>query len=151
MWTYLCALIPDDDRPYRDRKLEMLSLVSPELGRYYLARGFDWERGSGGLEACLMAENDEMLLAETIKAYEWLKATRQAAIIRELLPKAQDRWIKIKQADAQGKEFDYDDGLWEPYEKRWDAALSKFDFYKVIWKDIRQNPNRYTHTRAMTP
>ena len=48
MWTYLCSLIPDDHRPYRVRKAEMLNSVSPELKQYFLTRGFDWERAPGG-------------------------------------------------------------------------------------------------------
>lgn len=147
MWTYLCGLITDDNRPFHVRNAEMIRSISPELKRYYLTRGFDWERGSGGLEACLMREEDDMLLEETIKAYEFLGAVKHAAIIRELIPKAKERWKNIRLAESRGEEFDYDNGLWDPYEKRWDAVSEAFNFYDVIWKDIQSRPERYTHRK----
>lgn len=149
MWTFLCDLIPDGPQPYGDRTAKMLKSISPELRRYYLTRGFDWERGSGGLESCLMRgpENDYLFLNDTIKAYESLGAHKHAAIIRELIPISQKRWKQIHEADASGQEFNYDDGLWDPYEERWDEASKEFDFYEIIWKDIRAHPERYTHTR----
>lgn len=149
MWTYLCNLIPADERPYKVRVAEMLASASPELRRYYLARGFDWERGSGGLESCLMndPENDHHFVEDTIKAYEELGAFKHAAIIRELVPLARNRQQQITEAEAQGREFNFDDDFWEPYEARWDAASEEFDFYEVIWKDIETHPGRYTHPR----
>ena len=147
MWLYLCGLVPEDERPYRDRVAEMLNSVSTELRRYYLARGFDWERGSGGLEGCLMREqgDDDLFLHDTIRSFESLGASKHAAIIRELMPKATERWKRINEADAKGEEFDYDDGFWEPYEERWDSASEEFDFYSQIWVDIQAHPERYVH------
>ena len=149
MWTYLCELIANDQRPFPERVKEMLRTISPSLKQYYLTRGFDWERRSGGLEACLMHEpdDDSLLLEDTMSAYEALGASKHAAIIRELIPKARERWAQIHEADAQGREFNYDDGLWDPYEERWDAASEEFNFYDVIWKDIQAHPERYTHSK----
>ncbi len=64
-----------------------------------------------------------------------------------LIPKAQDRLKRIEEADATGDEFNFDDGFWDPHEKRWDAACEEYDFYAVIWKDIRVHPGRYTHSK----
>jgi hypothetical protein len=149
MWTYLCDLIPKDQRPYRVNKAKMLESVSLELKRYYLTRSFDWENGSGGLESCLMHEPDDdvLFLEETIEAYEALGAIKHAGIIRELIPKAQDRLRRIGEANARGEEFNYDDGLWDHYEKRWDAVSKEFNFYDAIWKDIQAHPERYTHSK----
>lgn len=149
MWGYLCDLIAEDQRPFRARVAEMLRSISPELQRYYLVRGFDWERGSGGLESCLMnkPEDDHHFLAETIEAYEALGASKHAAIIRELMPKAAERWRRIEDADARGEEFNYDDNFWDPYEIRWDAASEEFNYPEVIWNDIQAHPERYSHPR----
>ena len=149
MWLFLLDLIPGDERPYSVRTAEMLNSVSPELGRYFLTRGFDWERGSGGLEGCLMQDpsDNALLLEKTITAYEQLGACKHAAVIRELIPKAAERWKQIEKADTSGEEFNYDDGFWNPYEEQWDAACKEFDFYEVIWKDIQAHPERYAHSK----
>jgi hypothetical protein len=149
MWIYLCNLIPKDQRPSRVRIAEMLDSVSPQLKGYYLTRGFDWERGSGGLESCLMhePEDDVLFLEETIEAYKQLGALKHAAIIRDLIPKARERLQMINEADAKGEDFNYDDGFWGPYEARWVAASEEFNFYDVIWKDMRAHPEKYTHEK----
>lgn len=148
MWTYLCNLIPEDERPYRARRAAMMKSVSSELRRYYLVRGFDWERGSGGLESCFMGEpGDELFLDDTSKAFESLGAFTHAAIVRELIPRARDRGRQINEAGANGVEFNFDDGFWYPYELRWEAASREFNFYDIIWMDIRSHPEQYTHRR----
>jgi len=145
IWLYLCGLVPEDERPYDIRVKAMLHEVSPELKRYYLTRGFDWERGSGGLESCMMREEDELFLEETISAYESLGATEHAAIIRELIPLAKQRLMDIETADSKGEEFDFDDGFWDSYEERWDKASNDHDFYAPIWQEIKDHPERYIH------
>ena len=147
MWLYLCDLVPEDNRPYHIRVVEMLNSVSSKLRRYYLTRGFDWERGSGGLEACLMIDpkDDHLFLNDTIYAYESLGAFKHAAIIRELIPKSQDRRNLINEADKKGEEFNFDDGMWDSYETRWDTASEEFNFYDVLWSDILTNTEEYIH------
>jgi hypothetical protein len=149
MWTYLCALISAEPRAYRLRAGDMLARVSPQLKQYFLVRGFDWVRRSEGLEGCFMRDpvHDRLFLEETIKAFEALGATKRASILRELIPKARDRWVRIKAAVVEGKEFDCGDGFWAPYEAMWDAAEDDRDFHEVIWQDIRAHPERYTHSR----
>lgn len=149
MWLYLCELIPEDQRPYRERVQSMLAEITPQLRRYFLTRGFDWERGSGGLETCMMLETDEdhLFVADTADEYEALGAVEHANIIREIIPLAKVRLAKISEADASGKEFDFDDGFWDAYEERWDMACEHFNFYDVIWHDIRENPELYIHQK----
>ena len=61
LWIYLCNLIPDG-LPYEENEQKMLSNINPSLRTYYLTRGFDWNRGSDGLEGCLMKEPEELSL-----------------------------------------------------------------------------------------
>jgi hypothetical protein len=91
--------------------------------------------------------DNEYFPEDTAKAFESLGAVKQAAIIRELIPKAQLRDQQIREAEKKGHEFNFDDGFWKPYEKRWDDACREFDFYDVIWKDIQSHPERYTHRK----
>jgi hypothetical protein len=149
MWTYLFALIPKDPRSYRVRAADMLAGVSPQLKRYFLVRGFDWVSRSEGLEGCFLRDpdHDRLFWEDTIKAFEALGAFKRVSTLRELIPKARDRWVRIKAAVVEGKEFDYGDGFWAPYEAMWDAAEDDLDFYEVIWHDIRTHPERYTHSR----
>lgn len=145
VWSYLCTLVPDVGGSHRDNVAKMLSSISPELQRYYLTRLFDWERGSGGLETCMMREEDDLFLSDTIAAYEFLGASEQAQIIRGLIPIAQARWKAIKAADAAGREFDYENCPFEVFEPRWEEACERFDFYQVIFRDMKKQPVRYTH------
>ena len=145
VWLYLCDLIPNTGGSIRERKLAMLKRVSQELGRYYLSRGFDWERDSEGLEGCVMLEDDEMLLDNTVKAYEALGAVEHAQIVSELIVLSDRRRKDISEAEYAGAEFNYEDGAFDAFEKRWDAASSKFDFYQKIFADMKRNPERYVH------
>lgn len=92
-------------------------------------------------------DNNENFPEDTAKAFESLGAVKLAAIIRELIPKAKLRDQQVKEAEKKGQAFNFDDGFWKPYEKRWDDACSEFDFYAVIWKDIQSHPERYTRQK----
>jgi hypothetical protein len=144
MWDYLCALIPETGADYTSRTRNMLSTLTPELRRYYLVRQFDWLRGGDGLEFCFM-EAHAIFLDETLAAFESLGAKPQADIIRQLLPLAKERAKRIAEADAKGAEFNFDDGFWEPWEQKYDAAADSFDFVGAIWNDIVAHPERYAH------
>lgn len=147
LWVYLCNLIPDG-APYEENEQRMLSSISPSLRNYYLTRGFDCYRCSDGLEGCLMKEPDELyLLNETIQAYEELGALEHADIIRSLKPLAVERLNKIDEADEEGTEFDFDDGFWEPWEERWDAATESYDFYAVIFSRMKNAPENFLHKK----
>ncbi|MBI3416995.1 MAG: hypothetical protein HY043_17020 [Verrucomicrobia bacterium] len=145
VWTYLVNLIPEGGADFIDNCLEMLRQISPELKRYYLTRGFDWERGSDGLKGCVMQDEDDRRLQLTTIAYEELGAKEHAQIVRELIPFAKQRQKAIQEAYQSGREFDYDDKAFDPFERRWEAASKKLDFYRVIFKDMKRNPDRYTH------
>ncbi len=151
MWLYLLELIPDDGQSYCERKRAMLNSVSRELKRYFLTRQFDWERGSGGLEACLMMQyevgEDELFIEETIAGFEELGALEYATIIKELIPIARKLNEQIEAAGSRGEEFDFDDSRWEPYENRWNSASNGFNFYSVVWDGIQKDPSKYVHPR----
>ena len=145
VWGYLCELVPKTGDTHRAAVAKMLASVSAELRRYYLTRLFDWERGSGGLESCMMREEDDLFLSDTIAAYEFLGAKEHAQIIRELIPIAQARWKAIEAADAEGREFEYSNDPFQAFEPRWDKASERYDFYRVIFRDMKNRPERYTH------
>jgi hypothetical protein len=146
MWLYLLDLIPEDGASYPERIKLMLAGVSPCLRRYFLVRQFDWERGSGGLESCLMRDDNGMLLEDTIAAFESLGCRKHAEIIRGLMPLAADRMRRIREAEVRGVEFDFDDGFWKPWEARYQRAGG--GFVTKIWKEIKAHPERYVHKRA---
>ncbi len=92
-----------------------------------------------------MRDNDDLFVEDTIAAYEFLGAKGHAQIIRELIPMAEERWRAIRAAEAAGVEFDYDNNPFKALEPRWDKACKQFDFYKVIFRDMKQHPEKYTH------
>ncbi len=47
LWIYLCELVADGEVSHELQVKKKLRTLSPELRRYYLARGFDWEQGYG--------------------------------------------------------------------------------------------------------
>ena len=91
--------------------------------------------------------HDRLFLEETIKAFEALGAFKRASALRELIPKARDRWARIKAAVVEGKDYNYGDGFWAPHEAWWRNAAEDINVYEVIWQDIRAHPERYTHSR----
>jgi hypothetical protein len=146
MWTYLLAHVPEGPGSYKDRKAMMLASISPELRRYFLIRQFDWERGSGGIEDCMMKAEDDMLIEDTIAAYDSIGARQHAQIIRELAPIARARRQAIEAADFSGHDFDYDsNNPFDRYDDLWDKAGERFDFVGAIFKDIKKHPEKYTH------
>jgi hypothetical protein len=108
---------------------------------------------SGGLESCFFRSVENICYPETILAFRDLGAHEHARIIKELLPLVADRQRKesaaIEEADRRGIPYDpEDDGFWEPWEERWDAADASEDYVSVIWEDVQMHPERYTHSRA---
>jgi hypothetical protein len=145
LWKYLLDQIGHDQRPYRDRVKSMIDDLSPELKRYFLTRQFDWERGSGGLESCMMNDEDDMFIDDTIRAFDELGAKKQADIIRKLVPIARKRFKDIEKAEKAGKEFNFDPCPFEPFEEQWDKANEQYDFYEMIFRDMKKYPENYCH------
>lgn len=132
-----------EGRTYREQVARMLDTVTPELRRLYLVRTFEGMWGNGGLESCLMNDDDDLFIDETIEAFESLGGVELAQLLRELRPHAAARAGAIDAADERGEEFDFDDGFWEPWDRRWDVAMMKSPHYDVLAEDLKHHPEWY--------
>jgi len=150
MTRYLFSRIPEDDRFYKERVEEMLATLTPALRNFYLVDHFSTEVANQGLEACLMLgeEENDLFPLKTAKAYKALGAEKHAALIRELLPVAQNQWKLIREAEEKGEEYEEDTAFWLEQDEKWITASQEEDVYATIWEDIQANPLRYKHGMA---
>jgi len=150
IWRYLSSRILADGQTRKESVVEMLSTLPPALRNYYLVRNFDTEVANQGLEACLMLGEDEgdLFPLKTAKAYQALGAEKHAALIRKLLPVAQNQWKLIREAEEKGEDYAEDTAFWLEQDEKWITANQQEAVYETIWKDIQANPMRYKHGRA---
>lgn len=143
MWLYFLSLIPHRGGSYVSREMRMIRTLSRPLSIYYLVRKFDGEWGSEGMEGIFLSDHWEAWVPQTVEAFRYLRASRHADLIDQIIPIA-------NQARSCRLESDLDRFATRlrRLDRKWRNLALVEDFFGVIFEDIRRDVTPYLHPSA---